>query len=297
MPEQYQAVGAGALEHENAKKFLPTGGWWFAWIGDPDQGSGRNQPGGWIYCLLPYIEQPTLAQLGAGLQSQSAAKNAFGTQLATTPLPALYCPSRRSVQTYQYNYQSSPQYALNWNNASTSAVARSDYAANAGDNGTNDGGAWAPTTIAQGLTGPFPDTSQVTGIGFYRSEVSVAAVKDGASNTYLFGEKYLNPDSYTTGIDYADNENCYVGVDNDTLRISASTTVSGASTTVNTYYPPLLDTPGNATTFPFGSAHPGTFNISFCDGSVHAISYAIDPETHRRLSNRLDGQVLDTSKF
>ncbi len=125
----------------------------------------------------------------------------------------------------------------------------------------------------------------------------MAAISDGTSNTYLFGEKYLNPDSYTTGTDYADNESCYVGVDNDIFRISASTTVSSGSTTVNTYYPPLPDTPGNAATFPFGSAHAGAFNISFCDGSVHVVSYSIDQETHRRLSNRLDGLVLDTSQF
>jgi hypothetical protein len=35
----------------------------------------------------------------------------------------------------------------------------------------------------------------------------------------------------------------------------------------------------------------------FCDGSIHDISYAIDPETHRRLANRADHLTIDASKY
>jgi prepilin-type processing-associated H-X9-DG protein len=232
------------------------------------------------------------------LPTQSSAKNAFGTQMATTPVSSLYCPSRRAVKLYQYNYQSYPQYAVNWNNSNTAAVARCDYAANGGDNGTNDGGAFLPATIADGMNPLlWPDTSKETGIGFYRSELPMSAIKDGTSCTYLFGEKYLNPDSYANGSDPADNEVCYVGWDNDIFRITASTSVSGSSVTVNNYFPPLQDTAGNLNSFTFGSAHFASFNISFCDGSVRSISYSIDQETHRLLSNRLDGKMLDPSKY
>ncbi len=147
-------LALGALQHENSKKFFPTGGWWYAWVGDPDQGSGRNQPGGWIFCLLPYIEQVQLAQLGAGLQSQSAAKNAFGTQLATTPLPTLYCPSRRSVQTYQYNYQSFPQYCAQLEQCRYRS--RSCAATMPPTRGTT-----GPTTAVHGRQRPLPRASLV----------------------------------------------------------------------------------------------------------------------------------------
>ncbi len=71
----------------------------------------------------------------------------------------------------------------------------------------------------------------------------------------------------------------------------------GTDSVRSTGVTPLQDTPGIATDSQFGSVHPGSFNISFCDGSVRPVSYAIDPVTHQRLGNRADGLPVDASKF
>ncbi len=62
-------LGLAILNHESARRFLPSEGWGFEWTGDPDRGSGVSQPGGWLYGALPYIEETGLAQIGMGLSA------------------------------------------------------------------------------------------------------------------------------------------------------------------------------------------------------------------------------------
>src|SRR4051794_35365921 len=42
-------IGLAAHVHMDTQKYLPTGGWGWQWIGDPDRGYGMRQPGGWAY--------------------------------------------------------------------------------------------------------------------------------------------------------------------------------------------------------------------------------------------------------
>jgi len=56
--------------------------------------------------------------------------------------------------------------------------------------------------------------------------------------------------------------------------------------------PPMQDTIGVSSPFIFGGPHPGGFNMGFADTSVHFVEFDIDPEVHRLMGSRSDGNVI-----
>ena len=276
-------IGLAMLNHESAHGHYPTAGWGGLWVGDPDRGFGLGQPGGWIYNILPYMEQEALHQLGTG--KDEADKKADASQATRTPLAALNCPSRRRALLYPaiddgyyiHNANIVTQHALN------------DYTANAGDSTPfscsgppNLPPANDPTYASYSWPAWIGDQ---TGICYLRSQVAHAHVRDGTSNTLMAGEKYLTPDNYANGSDFGDNRSMYAGHNYDTLRWANQSLL------------PKRDRPGESSIDIFGSAHSGGCNFVFCDGSVRSISYSIEPETYRRLGNRKDRLPVDASEF
>jgi hypothetical protein len=274
-------LGLATLQHVVAKKFLPGAGWGVSWIGDPNYGSGYNQPGGWTYCILPFIEESAIAQIGRGATAGSNSQMQALGNLAGSPIDILYCPSRRSAMTYPMD----DNFGYNFN--VPASVARTDYAANGGDSAYIDSNLTTqPSTYAQGLSASFwSNLQQNDGTCMQRSQLMLNAITDGTSKTYLIGEKYLNTFNYTIAAgDLGDNQNCWTGLNWDNVRAAAAGQTEG----VWNYYPPLRDTPGFTDYLEFGSAHPATCGFVFVDGSVHDISFDIDPETHRRLATRAE---------
>ncbi len=64
-------LGLAAQQHLEKLRRFPSGGWGPQWIGDPDRGNSIKQPGGWVYNLLPYMEQDALHDYGQGATSLS----------------------------------------------------------------------------------------------------------------------------------------------------------------------------------------------------------------------------------
>ncbi len=265
-------MAVGALNHEQSQRFLPYAGWYWDWAGDPDRGYGRRQPGGWIYNLLSYVEESNLRSMGTGLPlAQKAAQLSI---LAQTPAALFYCPSRRSAIATANVFSQS-------NINPVSLAAHSDYGANSG----TFGDLWfnAPTGSDPSVVDVpgfvWPSNVTCTGVFCYARIMTLVEISDGCSHTYLIGEKYLNPDHYYDGTEAADNNPVYCGMDWDFHRWSQTG--------------PFQDTHGVSDNFAFGSAHSATFNIAFCDGSVHAMSYSIDATVHSYLCNRSDGMLFD----
>ena len=274
-------MGLGALNHEATSKLFPSGGWELEWVGDPDRGFGPKQPGSWLYSLLPFIEQNALHQLGAdGNPNDISPSQKEGATIVTqTPLAIACCPSRRTP-VLSFGEQNRNRY----NATICGQIAKSDYAGNAGSGSVFR--STSPSSISQAEQTIKAGTWSPSGNGviYAISEVSIGEVRDGTTNTYLIGERYLRPETYfastSSNVDAGDDFGMFIGMDNDTCR---STAVSCNPTQDRTSY--------DNSSSRFGSTHAGAFGMAMCDGSVHRISYSIDSETHRDLGIRNDGKV------
>lgn len=273
-------LGIGALNCESALGHLPAGGWGWRWVGDKDLGSGKEQPGGWIFAILPYIEETSFYQgAGDGNASEITAQQRAGALLCVqSPISVINCPTRRESRAYDMSWFPSGYSAFNADTANTAG--RTDYAGNGGDHGLAHGA--GPSTIAQGLAQADKPTD-FTGVVFERSEVSLGKVPDGTSKTYLAGEKYLDAAHYTTGGDPADNETWNTGWNNDNYRVAKP------STNGTQFFAPWRDKIGVRDTVRFGGPHQPGFNAVFVDGHVETVAFDIEPQVHADQANRKDG--------
>src|SRR5262245_34221354 len=50
-------IGLGMQNCHDANGHYPSAGWGWFWVGEPGRGQGKDQPGGWVFSILPYVEQ------------------------------------------------------------------------------------------------------------------------------------------------------------------------------------------------------------------------------------------------
>jgi prepilin-type N-terminal cleavage/methylation domain-containing protein len=276
-------LAIGAMAHVDARRFYPSGGWGYSWTGEAERGFGATQPGGWAYSLLPFVEQTSVHQMGAGLTG--SARTLQNARRVSTAVATFYCPTRRPTRSYG-------GLVITYANASPSPTqfAKTDYAANGGDARLNlpsgpPTGVSCLTTYpnCQSSTGTVDDwwndqdLQRTTGITTLRSQYRIKDIRDGISKTLMFAEKNINPDMYVTGLDGADNTDAWQGKDWDVIRWTANR--------------PRPDTPGVQLTDYFGGPHAGVFLAAACDGSVRPVDFNVDATTWRRLGSRNDGQA------
>lgn len=274
-------LGQGTLLHLTAHQQYPTGGWGFAWGGDPDRGFDRRQPGGWGYNLLPFIEERTLHDRGwsGDPKTFTTAKKEASKIRFSTVISLYLCPSR--------NREGLGGVSSNWHghvnidSSGLTTFAKTDFAMNGGN--SISGFPIGPAVSALGADDSTLDSNfsaiylNGNGVSHVRSQIRAEHVKDGTSKTYLIGEKYLNFTSSADPTSGDDNQSWEVGYDWDTYRF--------------TVQPPQFDQNTNSSSSNsfFGSAHAMAFNMVMCDGSTRSIPYDIDPAIHLALGNRKDG--------
>lgn len=317
-------MGLAFLNHESTHGFLPAAGWSPWTVGDGDRGFGKEQPGGWIYNILPYVEQPAVHDLPSDGDAANitAAQRAAAVQMQATPIPTFSCPSRRAPAANAF--VAGPSWRPK-NSDMPEVVARADYSANAGDAFPEFGtkgdviNYWVNSEaclpgvtdefvqhfppfaifgnydLIDGGASPYCYLSEdvQNGVNFIGAEIKLAQISDGTANTAMVGEKYLSPIEYDgppeIGGGGSDDHSMYGGYDYDLNAIG------GGDETVDPIidkHRPLQDQIGLFKTGIFGSAHPGVFHMTFCDGSVRLLSFDINLNTFANMCDRHDGQVI-----
>jgi hypothetical protein len=233
--------------------------------------------------LLPYIDQSALRNDGAGQDDTgkaAAARRAYETQVGTFACPTRGVSAPVAVGSFGYANITAPTVA-----------GRSDYAANGG---SQLDATWFQTGVTAATVATLPGTasgdpalasatlveaSKATGVVFRGSMMRPAHLRDGMSNVYLLGERFIQRGQSQTSSSMGNQHSWLVGFDDDSIRFTASS--------------PEGDSDSAASAFEgrFGGGHSGVFPMAMADGSVHMLPFDITLSVHQMLGNRRDGQV------
>ncbi len=228
----------------------------------------KDRAGNWIMQVLNFMEDVPLAavltELSLTPRSRLVRSDPRTIAAIQTPVSILYCPTRREAIAYPLINDYRARYG--------DLGARTDYGMNGGSSRSSSG-----TQIAVNNDGVWILGRRAAG----------KTITDGTSKTYLVGEKAMDTLRYTTGRDLGDRPpiarwSTRRGVANSYVRYGARK--------------PGPDRADNCLScHDFGSAHATNWNVVMCDGSVRAVSYAMDVRLHRALASIGGEEVTDMS--
>lgn len=293
-------VGLACLNFESSNMSFPTSGldnspsWWRPPVdigASRLNGSFSTEGAGWALQILPQIEQGNLLQASQrtifGFTGTKGGGSTLETVMIEEFVPALTCPSRgqRFVNfSGELNAQTdygNPEGALN------SAPGRPD----AGDPNTE---AFSTGIIAR--AGTLMDNQADLRFG----SVGFGSITDGSSNTAILIEKAADAQKYS--FDTTNPPWQAIGHTGGIFAPGFHTNgrfirpfVADNDGSVNRRDNPRDDRESNEQNF--GSAHPGSVNAVFGDGSTHSLSLDTPRATIQDLCQRADGFVIDFEDF
>jgi prepilin-type N-terminal cleavage/methylation domain-containing protein len=253
-------LGLAAHTFSDTYQFIPP-----AFIGSNAEAADQNSWATWGALVLPYLEQGNQYNLwDIHYRVAHQPQAAYQTQIKT-----YHCPSRLKPVLSQGDF-ASPGGAL------------SDYAASFGTAAlyTDSNGAMIPNL-------PFVTTDK-NGEPYLEKwigQVRWANITDGTSNTTLFGEKHIRPNSYRGK---NEDRSIFSSVRNTHRRMMGI----APDGTVRPLLPPQAQTQAAANSS-FGSHHPQVCQFTFCDGSVKPLKLTANLETLTYLVTRDDGQAIN----
>ncbi len=228
--------------------------------GVPSVNAEGTGPGwGWGALLLPYLEQDNLyRQINLNLDIRDPANAAARVK----SLPAFRCPSDQpKADTFA---------VVDAGGGTLTTVAFGNY--------VGVGGTYEVTA--------FPDSGN--GVLYRNSQVRVADITDGSSNTIFAGERHSGKSPMTTWVGAVTggvNPPLVAGYDNE-----------GPATLILTNTGPAAD--GRVPNNPLdhvedtSSRHPGGVMFLYGDGSVRFLRHTLNPKTWEALGTRAGGEVL-----
>jgi prepilin-type N-terminal cleavage/methylation domain-containing protein len=294
---QLKQMGLAFHSHHDQLKAFPSGGG--TWT-DANDGLGNNdrvwanagpnpppkdygtpptpatyeaQSWGWLYQIMPYME---MNDLWAHYKSPT---DNGDNDVTSYPVPYYFCPSVAQIRVYHYNQDG---------DGVTTDRAQNDYLGNGGRHAP--GGAYTQKAGAS-LDGPIVPCTRIS-----HARMRLTDIKDGLATTILVGEKYLYMQAFMNQSYCSDDQGYCDGWDNDTIGLAEGQTNG-------TPYPPAHFTPGTKDSdpgvpgsncgFTFGSIHEGGCHFVFCDGSVHTVSFNIDPQNWVHLCTATGGDIVN----
>jgi len=234
----------------------------------PLTASAPAQWWGWLYQILPYVEQTNVHVLTSN------------SQVRSTPISLFNCPSRRPPTV-------------------VGAVVLNDYAGNAGIT-------WCPADQASTWTGTIIP-SMLNNLQPV-PPVTIPGITDGTTNTLLLAEKFVATTHYATANEWGDNEswaggNSWVKTrnaahqprqDQPASTATQEQPVPNAAANAGKCGPWGIGTPANGGGYYdyWGSPHPSGFQAAMSDWSGRTIRCEIPLATLQFLAHRSDGQVV-----